>query len=446
MPAVPEPLGRQPRVRARRRPLRRAPATARTSTSSTTASAAGRRARGTPKNPCGDPPAAAGDDRRRPPRAARSAARSVRTHRLIRRASTARSCGSTRTRARACPATRSPGAADANARRILAYGLRNPFRFDVPARDERALGRRRRLDRPGRRSTGSPTPTDGARRRTSAGRATRATAGSAATTAPTWTCARTLYAQGTGGRDGARLRVPPRRQGRRRRDLPDRHGSSTTGLAFYPATGGSFPAAYRGGLFFADHSRNCIWFDAQGLQRAARPVRPEAFVGRRGEPGRPRDRSRRRSVLRRLRGRHDPPDQYTAGTSRRSRSSTPTPTIGSAPAHRRLRRERLDPIPRAAPLTYAWDLDGDGEYDDATDVDRSWTYTDPGDVTVSLGSPTRSRVSDTDSQVINVGNDRARPGRSTPRRPRSSGTSATWCPFSGSPTDAQDGNAARRRR
>src|SRR5579884_3874927 len=33
--------------------------------------------------------------------------------------------------------------------------------------------------------------------------------------------------------------------------------SSITGMAFY--TGGSYPATYNGALFFADYSRNCIW-------------------------------------------------------------------------------------------------------------------------------------------------------------------------------------------
>src|SRR4029453_6779507 len=35
--------------------------------------------------------------------------------------------------------------------------------------------------------------------------------------------------------------------------------SSITGSAFYPASGGPYPAAYEGALFFADYSRNCIW-------------------------------------------------------------------------------------------------------------------------------------------------------------------------------------------
>ncbi len=38
--------------------------------------------------------------------------------------------------------------------------------------------------------------------------------------------------------------------------------SSISGEAFY--TGSSYPAQYQGGLFFADYSRNCIWFAQKG--------------------------------------------------------------------------------------------------------------------------------------------------------------------------------------
>lgn len=36
-------------------------------------------------------------------------------------------------------------------------------------------------------------------------------------------------------------------------------GDSVGGLAFYPAASGSYPAAYRSALFFSDYSRRCIW-------------------------------------------------------------------------------------------------------------------------------------------------------------------------------------------
>ena len=36
-------------------------------------------------------------------------------------------------------------------------------------------------------------------------------------------------------------------------------GSTLSGLAFYPAAGGTFPPMYRNALFFADRLRSCIW-------------------------------------------------------------------------------------------------------------------------------------------------------------------------------------------
>ena len=36
-------------------------------------------------------------------------------------------------------------------------------------------------------------------------------------------------------------------------------GSVISGVAFYPASGGPFPAGYERAMFFADYARNCIW-------------------------------------------------------------------------------------------------------------------------------------------------------------------------------------------
>ena len=69
-------------------------------------------------------------DARPPPKGARCAARTC-APAATRSAWTAPSSGSTRRPARQCRTTRSPGPADANARRIIAYGLRNPFRFTI---------------------------------------------------------------------------------------------------------------------------------------------------------------------------------------------------------------------------------------------------------------------------------------------------------------------------
>jgi glucose/arabinose dehydrogenase len=57
-------------------------------------------------------------------------------------------------------------------------------------------------------------------------------------------------------------------------------GSAIAGMAFYPTVGGSYPADYAGGLFFADYGRDCLWVmktpPGGGLPSTSRI---EAFAG-----------------------------------------------------------------------------------------------------------------------------------------------------------------------
>ena len=209
--------------------------------------------------------APAGRRRRRPLRAARCAARTC-GRPATRTGLDGRSCGSIPTPAPAMPDNPNVGSAERERPADRRLRLPQPVPVHRPARHERDLGRRRRLghvggDRP------RPEP-DGRDDRTSAGRATRATAARPATTAPTSTSARTCTRRPARGH-GAVLRVQPR--GRtscpatpaRRRRLVD-HRSRV--LRRRP-----YPAAYNGALFFADYSRNCIWAMMPGVERPARP-------------------------------------------------------------------------------------------------------------------------------------------------------------------------------
>jgi uncharacterized repeat protein (TIGR01451 family) len=54
--------------------------------------------------------------------------------------------------------------------------------------------------------------------------------------------------------------------------------SSISGMAFYPQTGGTYPSAYNGALFFADHSRNCIWVMFAGSNGLPDPNNRGTFV------------------------------------------------------------------------------------------------------------------------------------------------------------------------
>jgi glucose/arabinose dehydrogenase len=120
---------------------------------------------------------------------------------------------------------------DPNKRRIVAYGLRNPFRFTQrPGTDELWIG-----------DVGWPcyegASLDGSYKAAGLNLCAPVYATPESVTAPYYT-----YNHGacvvnyTGCHTG---------------------GSSITGIAFYQ--GGSYPAAYDGAVFFGDHSRNEIW-------------------------------------------------------------------------------------------------------------------------------------------------------------------------------------------
>jgi glucose/arabinose dehydrogenase len=57
---------------------------------------------------------------------------------------------------------------------------------------------------------------------------------------------------------------------------PTSSGSSITGLAFY--SGDSYPSSYRGALFFGDHSRSCIWAMLPGANGLPDPAKIQTFV------------------------------------------------------------------------------------------------------------------------------------------------------------------------
>ena len=138
---------------------------------------------GSPRNPCGDPPGGVGAALTPPRRRGAPSAARISARRRIRPRSTARSCGSIPTPAQAMPNNPLASSSDPNARRIIAYGVRNPFRFTIrPGTNEVWLGDVGWNDLGGDQPRRRPARR---RSRTSAGPVTRATTPSRATTAPT---------------------------------------------------------------------------------------------------------------------------------------------------------------------------------------------------------------------------------------------------------------------
>jgi glucose/arabinose dehydrogenase len=207
----------------------------------------------TPKNPCGDPPSGIGGTQT-PPTAEGGALRSqdLRTP--------SDPVGLDGTILRVDPSTGQAlsdnplySSSDTNARRIIANGLRNPFRFTMrPGTNEVWIGdvgegtweEINRINEP----TGSPLKNfgwpcyEGASHQSSFEAANLDICKSLYSSANVVTAPYYAYNHSSKVVKGESCPT----------------GSSViSGLAFYE--GGSYPRGYNGSLFFTDHSRNCIW-------------------------------------------------------------------------------------------------------------------------------------------------------------------------------------------
>jgi len=219
---------------------------------------------GTPVNPCGDPPGGVGGTQT-PPTAEGGALRSQ----DLRTSGDPVGLGGTILRVNPATGAAMPnnplaGNSDPNARRIIAYGLRNPFRLTIrPGTNEVWVGDVGWLD--WEEINRIPNPTDSLVENFG------------------WPCYEGPNRQS--GYDSANLNLceslystpgadpgPYFTYHHNNRVVTGEScptgSSSVAGLAFAFYTGGSYPAEYNGALFIADYSRNCIWAmlkDASGL-------------------------------------------------------------------------------------------------------------------------------------------------------------------------------------
>jgi glucose/arabinose dehydrogenase len=384
----------------------------------------------TPKNPCGDPPAGVGGNET-PPSAEGGALRSQSYRRPAAEPVTLDG-----TVLRVDPATGAGlpdnplgTSSDANARRIVAAGFRNPFRFTFrPGTSELWVGdvgwnTWEEIDRSTTISNvqnyGWPcyegVGTQGGYQ--SAGLNLCSTLPAAAVNSPYYTYNHS--AQVVAG------------------ETCPTGSSSITGLAFY--TGGSYPSSYNGALFFADHSRNCIWVMYPGADGLPDPAQRATFVAPAAGPvdleigpggdlfyvdydG---------GTIRRIR--------YTGANNPPTARASASPTTGSAPLTVAFDgTASSDPDPGDT-ISYSWDLNGDGIYGDATTATTSYTYSSNGTYAPRLTVTDTSGASSTSDPItITVGN--------TPPSATITSPSASYLwrvgdviSFSGSASDAQDG-------
>ena len=215
---------------------------------------------------------------------------------------------------------------------------------------------------------------------------------------------------------------------------PTANGSSIAGLAFY--TGASYPASFRGGLFFADYSRDCIWFMPAGAD--GRPVTTQVakFIEGAVNPvylttgpggdlfyadfdG---------GTIHRI--------SFASGNLPPTAVASATPTSGQAPLTVQFTGS-ASTDPEDGLLTYAWDLDGNGTDDDLT-ANPSFTYDTPGTFVARLRVTDNGGLSDTQTVTISVNNTPPTPTITAPL------STLTWAvndriDFSGGATDAEDG-------
>jgi glucose/arabinose dehydrogenase len=387
---------------------------------------------GSPVNPCGDPPGGIGAALA-PPTAEGGALRSQ----DLRTAGDPVSLDGTVIRVNPATGAAMPdnplaSHADPNARRIIAYGLRNPFRANVrPGTSEVWLGdvgwndweEINRIDNPTGAVKnfgwpcyeGNPRQSgyDGANLNICEGLYAQV----GAVTAP-------YFAYHHSNRVVTTETCPT-------------GSSAIAGLAFAFYQGGSYPASYSGALFFADYSRDCIWAmrkDASGLPA---PGLLETFVAGASNPvdlqvGPGGDlfyADLDGGTIRRI--------QYLGANQAPTAAIRANPTSGPAPLTVAFDGTGSSD-PDGDPLAYAWDLDGDGAFDDSTAGTPSYTYTRSGSYTVGLRVTDSRGASGTATTVISASN-------SAPTATINAPLSTTrWkvddlISFSGSATDQQDG-------
>jgi glucose/arabinose dehydrogenase len=381
---------------------------------------------GNPLNPCGDPPSGVGGLQTQPT----AEGGALRSQDLATAGDPVTLDGSV---LRVDPATgaAAPGnplasSADPNARRIIATGLRNPFRIAFrPGTGELWVG-----------DVGYNTWEE----------INRITDRFGAVENFGWPCYEGDGRQG--GYDAANLDVcerlysaggvtPPfHRYGRN--DLPPGAscptGRTVSGLAFY--TGTSYPSTYRNALFFSDYSRSCIFVmppDASGVPDKAAV---QAFATAPGPvdlkigPGGDLFYVSVWGTIHRI--------SYSTNTAPQAVVRA-TPLSGAAPLTVSFDGTSSSD-PDGDPITYAWDLDDDGDFDDGTGSTASWTYATDGDRTARLRVTDSRGASGTASTEVAVG------GRPTAviDAPEAGSTFAVGdrVTFSGHGDDPQDGALA----
>ncbi len=385
---------------------------------------------GSPRNPLGDPPVAIGELQTQPT-AEGGATRSQ----SLRRVNGPALLNGTVIRVDPSSGAGLPdnphfrSGADANARRIVGYGFRNPFRFTFrPGTTDLWIGdvgrntweEINRLPDP----LASPVRNFG------------------------WPCyeghlperlydatnlniCETLYTQ-TGGHSAPYFSYRHDQAVVFNDTCADSGSSSITGLAFNE--GSSYPVTYQGALFFADYSRNCIWAMFAGANGLPDPANLATFVADAAAPvhlqvGPSGDLfyvDLTGGTIRRIR--------FSSGNQSPLATMKATPTSGPSPLNV-VFSSAGSSDPDGDPITYSWNF-GDGGT--STDANPRHTYTRKGPFTAVLIVTDSQGASSTVQAVISPGNSKPTAAIDTPA------SMTQWkvdqsITFIGHATDPEDG-------
>ena len=340
----------------------------------------------------------------------------------------------------ALPTNPNYASTDLNARRIIAYGMRNPFRFAPrPGTNELWVGdvgwnTSEEIDRIA--ATGDATVEnfgwpcyEGSPRQSSYD-------------AADLTLCESLY---TGGGVTAPVFAYSHSAKVVSGESCPSGSSSLSGMAFYPESGGSYPTSYRGALFFADYSRNCIWVMFKGANGQPDPASVQTFVAGAAGPVQLQIGPGGDLFYADLNGGTIRRISYTQAGQAPTAVINANPTSGAAPLQVSLSGAGSSD-PEGGALTYAWDFTNDGTTD-ATGVSTSFTYQQAGTYTAKLTVTDPQSLTGSTTRLISVSVVQNAPPVPTIATPASSTTWAvgTQISFSGSATDPEDGQLAASR-
>ena len=215
--------------------------------------------------------------------------------------------------------------------------------------------------------------------------------------------------------------------------------TAITGLAFN--AGGVYPASYQNALFFSDFRRQCVFVIEAGPDGLPDTGTAKTFIDAASDP---------------IDLRFGPDGRlyyvnYTGGQVIRidySPTNLPPVAVAAAdpsdgPVGLMVQFDAAGSTdPNAGDvLTYAWDLDADGQFDDSTLLQPSYQYLTQGQYPVGLRVTDDSAELDTDIVLITVGNTSPTPSIVLPH------PSVTWrvgqeISFEGQAVDPEDGPLA----